>query len=1817
MQVMKKCIPTYLVSILLCLFLAACSDSQKEDFSKYISGYTDGVVKSSSPIRIHLVTKPDKGFQAGTALPEDIFRISPEVKGDLMLKDDNMVEFIPATPLKNGQEYKVIFDLGALCSVPKEYTKFSFRFKVIELGIKFKEGELRVQDKNDSILMYQAELFSSDYIAPEEIEKKVTADFEGSTLPLVWNHENNTHQFTVKNLRKEEQSRTLSLSFSKDIEEGKKLDIQIYSLHEFIVLNVESTNSERPVIRVSMSERISTTQNLNGLIMINHTPCTNYEIQDNIITLYPDAESDSKSKGIIQLSIYPGIKSITGNTLVSEFTEDIRLASVNPQVNFIGKGVIIPDKNKVLIPFSAVALKAVDIEIIKVLNQNMNFFLQENTYDNSYDLRRTARPVFTRKIDLQENHPGIDLNRWNDFTIDLSKLVKLEKGVIYRVKLRFKKSYTTLECANESPDSEFTRQDWDNPGYYSDHEYPVDYEWQEEDNPCSVSYYNGARFAAKNIISTSLGILAKRAVNNKFFICVNDLNTAEPVADCDIMLYDYQNQKIDSARTDKNGFAYASPKGKAFIVLAQKGEDKAWLKVSDATALSLSNFDVSGQDIQMGIKGFIYGERGVWRPGDEIHLSLILEDKLKMLPEGHPITAQLLDPKGNIIQAKKGKIGECNIYCFSFKTAGDAPTGYWHALFRIGGITFTKTLRIETVKPNRLSIVTLFPNDQVIGKGISTAPVKVKTQWLHGAKTPNQKAITEVKLNKSNSNFSSYPDYIFTDKSRDFTSNMEVLFDGTTDANGDFSFNIDKIKSENAPGLLNATFTTRVFENGGDFSITSQSIAYSPYTEYVGIRLPESADKWYSTEKPVKLSGVTVNPKGEKTGNTPVELEIYQLNWRWWWDSEYDNIGFYVNREYNQEYLRKTIPVSNGTFSVNLDIEQSGRYFIKVTDKSGHSTGMIAYFGSWSDANTGDAATILNVSCEKKSYKTGEKIKIKVPSSEGGVAIVSVENGQTVKDIFRMPATKGTTTIELDATSEMCPNIYVYVTLIQPHNNRDNDRPIRLYGVVNVNVEDPALHLNPQIKMAPELRPAEEFTVSVSEKNGKPMNYTIAVVDEGLLSLTAFKTPSPFNAFYAREALGVKTWDFYDFIYGAYGARLDKAFAVGGDEALKNLQDEKTNRFKPVVLFEGPFTLKKGETQTHRFRMPEYIGEVRTMVVAATNGQYGETSVNTQVKQPLMVSVAMPRLFTPGDIIDIPVTVFALNKSIREATVTITTDDKITVSGKSSQNVTFNEQGEKIVYFKIKINDFLGTSTIRVDAKSGSEKAYVMEDVEIRIPNPRITKLVEKELKAGESISFNSAIEGAEPVSTLEVTSIPPLNLEQRLNYLLDYPHGCAEQITSQAFPQLALGSLLALTPKQKAQAETNVKDVISRLRSYQTTDGGFAYWSGSPDISDWVSTYIAHFLVTAEQQGYSVPKQMLQSDLNYMKKIANNWHPSDPYAQMEQAYRLYVLALANQPDLAAMNRLKEAQMTMNTPKWLLASAYVLCNQRQIGEKMVSQISSEVSPYRQTGRCFGSDTRDYAIILQAMVNLGMQQDAYRILEKLSRSMGSNNWYSTQETAFALNAAAAYVAKFLGSQNGIDVTIKTANGKESINTEKTIYQQNLTIKNRKASADIKNNGKGTLYVRQINSSIPFHIVTDKIMSGLLLSINYYGINGNPLDINDLKQGTDVTAEITVKNTGNTGEYQELVLSYLLPSGFEIINERLTGNESAFKGAEHVDIRDDRFYVYFDLNQNQSKTFKFRFNAAFAGEYIQPAINCTAMYDNSIEGLLPGGKVVITK
>lgn len=1796
----------------LSIVLGGCSEQPQPDFSRYISGYSSGVLRSSANISIYLAQPPTKGYQPGSKLPAHMLKISPAVKGELVLKEHNCVEFVPAERLRNGATYQVKFDLGALCDVPDAFRHFAFEFSTIPLSVVFETGELQTEEGKSS-LRYRGVLHSSDEMENTQVEGLLTATYGGKQLQPEWSHQGNRHYFTIRNLQRGQQSQALTLRFDKQVKEGHTREIAVPGSKDFTVLHVKISDSEPPVITISMSENLDPRQQLDGLIRIGNQQGINYKVHGNEISVYLSASPEQPD---IEVNLSKGIRSATGNVLPNDFIRTMRSNPAQPQLKLLGKGVIVPGDNQVLIPFSSIALKAVDLEIIQILKQNMNFFFQENTYDDHREIARTGRPVLLKTIDLAKAHPHIDLNRWNDFTINLAELVNLDKGAVYRFRLKFKKSYTTLSCADEAPDSEYGSQDWDNPHYYySEYEYPNHYEWEERDNPCHVSYYTGSRFAARNIINTSLGLLAKRGADNSYFVSVSDLGTAEAVADCKVIFYNYQNQKIDSARTDKNGFATLHPQGKAFVLLAQKGEDKAWLRLADGNALSLSNFDVSGQHVQMGVKGFIYGERGVWRPGDELYLSLILEDKMHVLPDGHPIVAQLTDPNGRIMQTLKGSVSDKqNIHCFTFKTDESSQTGYWQAVFRVGGLTFTKSLRIETVKPNRLAIELDFPNEKVIGKGAGSSSVEVATRWLNGAPTAHQQAIAEVRLVNRNAGFAEFPDYTFSDRSKYFEPTGETLFEGTTNANGSFSFSIGKIKTDNAPGILNATFTTRVFENGGDFSISTQSIRYSPYTEYVGIRLPQSDDNWYSTREAVRLSGVTVSPTGAKTGNAPIRVRVFRLNWHWWWDSEDENLSSYVNRQYSKSIVDKTVTAVNGAFNVDLNISEYGRYYIQATAPSGHSTGIIAWFGSWADNASQEAATMLRIKTDKESYRVGETIRLTIPSSDKAVAIVSQENGKTISDIKRIETEAGSTTLEMKATSEMCPNTYIAVTLIQPYQLRENDRPIRLYGVTNVNVEDPQLQLHPEINMAKELRPGQEFKIEVSEKDGKAMNYTVAVVDEGLLSLTTFRTPSPFPAFYAREALGVKTWDFYDYIFGAYGARLDKAFAVGGDESLQELQEEKTNRFKPVVLFAGPFTLKAGKKQSHTFRMPEYIGEVRTMVIAATNGQYGSAAANATVNKPLMVSVALPRLFTPGDVIDIPVTVFAMKDNIREAQVTMTTDDKITLTGAATQSVRFTKPGEQVVYFRARINGETGVSTLRTEAVSGKESARVTEDVTIRIPNPRLTKVVEKEAKPGEEVSFDTPIAGYEPLSMLEISSIPPLNLEQRLQYLIDYPHGCAEQITSTAFPQLSLPVLLALNGEQQMAIEEHVRTVIQRLQSYQTTDGGFAYWPGGQYVSEWVTAYAVQFLTAARRQGYNVPQQMLQKAVNYLRQTANNWNADDIRSQRDQAYRLYVLALAGTPDLAAMNRLREGKTGYPLTRWLLAAAYALAGQENAARQLVNNLAADVAPYRETGGSFGSDTRDQALILQCMIALDRQQDAYRMLEKISRALASDRWYSTQETAFALHAAALYVEKYLGTQRGIRILVKTGGKQENIETDKTFWQVALSLHNGRATASVRNEGEGTLYVRQINSAAPLEAVSEKVMSGLAMTIRYTNTRGETVDLNRLQQGEDLTAEITVRNTGLTGTYEELALNYLLPSGFEIINQRLTGGNS-WEGAEYVDIRDDRFYVYFSLAQGAAKTFTFRMNAAFRGEYLLPAVQCSAMYDNSIEAVLPGGRITI--
>ena len=223
----------------------------------------------------------------------------------------------------------------------------------------------------------------------------------------------------------------------------------------------------------------------------------------------------------------------------------------------------------------------------------------------------------------------------------------------------------------------------------------------------------------------------------------------------------------------------------------------------------------------------------------------------------------------------------------------------------------------------------------------------------------------------------------------------------------------------------------------------------------------------------------------------------------------------------------KITTAADGTGNVDIKVDAWGRYFVHVGDPlSNHFTGDFFYAGyPWNDEEQSglsrNNAAMLSFQATKDKYAVGETVELNIPTPEGSKALISIENGAKVIQNQWINTKSGMTKYTFKATADMTPTVYAFVTLIQPHNNAKNDLPIRMYGVAPVNVEDPATRLEPQVKMPAELRPEEKVTVEVREKSGKPMAYTVALVDEGLLDLTRYNTPNPWETFYAREALEI------------------------------------------------------------------------------------------------------------------------------------------------------------------------------------------------------------------------------------------------------------------------------------------------------------------------------------------------------------------------------------------------------------------------------------------------------------------------------------------------------------------------------------------------------------------------------------------------------------------------------------------------------------------------------------------------------------------------
>ena len=421
-------------------------------------------------------------------------------------------------------------------------------------------------------------------------------------------------------------------------------------------------------------------------------------------------------------------------------------------------------------------------------------------------------------------------------------------------------------------------------------------------------------------------MIVKRNSLNKLWIAVNNILDTKPVAKAQVTIYNFQLQPIGKGETNGEGLVEITPKGVPFIAVAEADKQKAYVRVVDGEEQSVSRFDVGGKDIQKGLKGFIYGERGVWRPGDTLHISFMLEDREKRIPDKHPVALEIYNPRGQFYTKMISTQGTNGFYTFAVPTQADDPTGLWNAYVKVGGTAFHKGLRIETIKPNRLKITLALPT--ILQASSKDVYAPLTSSWLTGATASRLKAKVEMSLSKVNTQFKNYGQYLFNNPATDFTTVRADVFNGVLDAEGRAGVNIQLPVATGAPGMLNATLTTRVFEPGGDASIYSQTVPFSPFTSYVGINLNQPKGKYIETDKDHVFDIVTVNDQGQPVNRSNLEYKIYRISWSWWWENGEESFGTYINNSSITPVASGNLQTTGGkaSFKFRINYPDWGRY---------------------------------------------------------------------------------------------------------------------------------------------------------------------------------------------------------------------------------------------------------------------------------------------------------------------------------------------------------------------------------------------------------------------------------------------------------------------------------------------------------------------------------------------------------------------------------------------------------------------------------------------------------------------------------------------------------------------------------------------------------------------------------------------------------------------------------------------------------------------------------------------------------------------------
>lgn len=1318
---------------------------------------------------------------------------------------------------------------------------------------------------------------------------------------------------------------------------------------------------------------------------------------------------------------------------------------------------------------------------------------------------------------------------------------------------------------------------------------------------------------------SDIGLIAKQG-QDKMYVFANSIKTSTGMEGVTINVYGSNNQLVGTSATNAEGVAEVAIAVKNYsgfkpaMVIAKTADDFTYLPFSK-TKINTSRFDVGGKrNNATGLDAFVYAERDIYRPGEKINYSLLLRDKDWKSPGEIPVKIKFLLPNGKELKSFRKSLNDQGATEGSLDISISAITGsYSLELYSSNDILLaTKNFQVEEFVPDRIKVTaklskpSLQPSDNV--------SMKINAVNFFGPPAANRNYETEIQLKQKQFTSKKYTDYDFA------LANQTSFFDkdvreGTTDANGNATLNYEVPSMYANKGLLQAGFYTTVFDETG--RPVSKNVSVDIFTQSIFNGIKDDGYYYYSLNQPVKFQLISLNKDGN-VSSSKARVQVIKYEYRTFLRRAGSYFS-YDSQEETKAMADNEITVAEHT-AYNFVPRSPGRYEIRVYRPGANSyvSKNFYSYGSWGADNTSFEVNTeghVDIELNKESYQTGETAKLTFKSPFSGRMLVTMETDHVISYQY-VEVTKKMASIDMKLNGGFVPNVYVTATLIKPH--EISGIPLTVaHGFQYIKVEEKGRKIPVEITAQKNVRSNTHQKVRVKAIPGSYV--TLAAVDNGVLQVTDFKTPDPYDYYYQKKALQVNAYDMYPLLFPELRGRLS---STGGDGDLsleKRVNPMPAKRFKIMSYWSGMKKANGNGVAEFEFDIPQFNGQIRLMAVAFKDERFGSSENTTTVADPIVLSSALPRFVSPGDTVTVPVTISNTTGKIANGRTSVSVSGPVKVLGANSQTISINPNSEGRATFQIVADPNINVAKITIHVNALGEKFKEETEISVRPPSTlqRVsgTGSIVGGLTQRINIPQNDFMAGSFKYDLI-ISKSPVAEIYNQLKYLVQYPYGCTEQTISAAFPQLYYGDFadaMGVKNNSKQNANSNVIEAIRKIKMRQLYNGAVMLWDGGGTEHWWTTVYAAHFLIEAKKAGFDVDNSLIETMLSYVAKRLKtketieyyyNRNQNKKIAPKEVAYSLYVLSLADKADVSAMNYYKANQQLLALDgKYLLSAAYAVSGDKRSYTQMLPQSFKGEESVQQTGGSFYSALRDEAIALNTLADIDPGNAQIPVMRKhVADRLKSDPWLNTQEASFSFLA----LGKLARAEAKSNVTAEIkVNGKTISKVDGDWKGSHDLLKSN--SVEIVTKGNGRLYYTWLAEGISTTGAYKEEDNYIKARRRFFDRFGKAITGTNFKQNDLVIVELTLESAYNS-PIENIVLTDILPAGFEIENSRtkeIPGmdwikDESA---PVALDVRDDRINFFVNSYYPKQKYY-YAVRAVSLGQFKQGPLSADAMYNGEI-------------